>query len=218
MIMRYFGKKEFLTLTIICLIGLSCKNSKSSSENHLPYFNSPAFTPEWENEISDSYHSIGKFSFTNQNGETVDINTVANKIYIANFFFTICPGICPVMTDNMYRIQEEFKSNSDFLLLSHTVTPWIDTVERLKAYADEKKVNSKKWYLLTGPEDEIYNLARASYFADKEIGHKSEEEDFLHTENFILVDKNQRIRGVYNGTITSDITRLIQDVRILMME
>lgn len=207
----------FLLLTYLSFLCVGCKKTKSVDSSSLPYFKTAEFTPEWV-EPDNSIHTIGSFSFTNQNGESITQATTNGNIYIANFFFTICPGICPVMTDNMFRIQEEFKSTRDFLLLSHTVTPWIDTVEKLKAYSKEKKVDAKKWHLLTGPEDEIYNLARVSYFADKEIGHKAENEDFLHTENFILVDKKRRIRGIYNGTITSDIDRLIEDVNILIKE
>jgi len=196
----------------------ACKKSNHSDNVSLPYFTSKDLEPLWLDHQDKAIHKIEDFSFMDQNGQTVTRKTVDNKIYVANFFFTICPGICPIMTDNMYKIQEKIKSRDDILLLSHTVTPWIDTVERLKAYSKEKKVNSKIWHLLTGPEEEIYSLARDSYFADKEIGHKTEEDDFLHTENFILVDKKQRVRGVYNGTIDSDIRRLLEDIEMLTNE
>lgn len=197
---------------------MACANrSESGALESLPYFTTADFTPEWIENPTD-IHTIAPFRFTNQNGFLVNNETVKNKIYVANFFFTICPGICPVMTENMLLIQEKFKSNDNILLVSHTVTPWIDNVERLKAYAIENKVDDDKWHLLTGEQDEIYTLAKQSYFADKQIGHKTEEDDFLHTENFILVDKKQRIRGIYNGTKTFDINRLIEDVRILTNE
>ncbi len=203
---------------VILIWATACKKNNDAAKVSLPYFISAELEPIWLNNPDKDTHKIGDFFFTDQDGQTISRKTVEDKMYVANFFFTICPGICPIMTDNMYRIQEEIKNRNDILLLSHTVTPWIDNVERLKAYANEKKVNSNIWHLLTGAEEEIYEIARDSYFADKEIGHKTDEDDFLHTENFILVDKDQRVRGIYNGTIDSDIKRLLEDVEILTLE
>ena len=119
------------------------------------------------------------------------------------------------MTTNMIRIQKEFEKDDDIKLLSHTVMPWADSVSVLKEYANLKGIDNKKWHLLTGRQEEIYNLARQSYFAEKEIGLDKDSDEFLHTENFVLIDGKGRIRGVYNGTLALEMTRLITDIRTL---
>jgi len=128
--MKFQNRSSFIFLVVICFLVSGCKNDKNRTVNHLPYFNTPAFNPQWKEELTTPIHQIADFSFTNQDGETVNTKTVEDKTYVANFFFTICPGICPVMTDNMFLIQEEFKSNENVLLLSHSITPWIDTEEK----------------------------------------------------------------------------------------
>jgi len=162
------------------------------------------------------YHKIADFKLTNQNGEIVTEENYKDKIYIADFFFTTCQDICPIMTNNMYLLQEEFKYDEDILLLSHTVTPEIDTVEQLKRYSLEKKVNDKKWNLVTGDKKQIYELARKSYLVamDNEFSINS----IIHTENFVLVDKEKNIRGVYDGTSKMSIDSLINDVKHLKKE
>jgi len=163
------------------------------------------------------YHTIADFSLINQNGKTITQKDYENKIYIADFFFTTCPTICPVMTENMAVIQKEILNDDDVMLLSHSVTPQIDSVPQLKKYAIEKGVNDKKWNLVTGDKKEIYNLARKSYLAVKTDGDGGPY-DMIHTENFILVDKNRRIRGFYDGTKDEEIERLIADIQILKSE
>ena len=160
------------------------------------------------------YHTIADFSLTNQNGKTITQRDYKGKIYIADFFFTTCPTICPVMTKNMAGIQEQIIDDDDVLLLSHSVTPVIDSVAQLKKYALEKGVNDAKWNLVTGDKKQIYQLARKSYLAVKSDGDGGPF-DMIHTENFILVDKERRIRGFYDGTKTEEIDRLIQDLEIL---
>jgi protein SCO1 len=160
------------------------------------------------------YHTIAPFSLTNQNGKTVTQEDYNNKIYIADFFFTTCPTICPIMTTNMAGIQEKIKDDPDVLLLSHSVTPEIDSVAQLKTYAQEKGVMDHKWNLVTGPKKEIYELARKSYLAVKTDGDGGPY-DMIHTENFILVDKEKRIRGFYDGTQTEDMEKLMEDLAIL---
>lgn len=160
------------------------------------------------------YHTIAPFSLTNQNGKTVTQEDYDNKIYIADFFFTTCPTICPIMTTNMAGIQEKIKDDPDVLLLSHSVTPEIDSVAQLKTYAQEKGVMDHKWNLVTGPKKEIYELARKSYLAVKTDGDGGPY-DMIHTENFILVDKEKRIRGFYDGTQTEDMEKLMEDLAIL---
>ena len=163
------------------------------------------------------YHTIADFSLINQNGETVTQDTYKNKIYVADFFFTTCPTICPIMTDHMYKIQKEILNDDDVMLLSHSVTPKIDSVAQLKKYALEKGVIDRKWNLVTGDKKQIYKLARKSYFAVKTDGN-GDEYDMIHTENFLLIDKKRRIRGFYDGTKPEDIEQLIEDIETLKDE
>ncbi len=160
------------------------------------------------------YHKISDFALVNQNGDTVTQANYKDKIYVADFFFTTCPTICPIMTKNMAEIQNAVLDDPDIMLLSHSVTPVIDTVEQLKRYAIEKGVLDSKWNLVTGDKKQIYELARKSYLAVKNDGDGGPY-DMIHTENFILVDKEKRIRGFYDGTNREDISRLLDDIKIL---
>ena len=160
------------------------------------------------------YHTIADFSLTNQNGKTITQHDYSGKIYIADFFFTTCPTICPIMTKNMVEIQSHIKGDDDVLLLSHSVTPVIDSVAQLKKYALEKGVIDAKWNLVTGDKKQIYQLARKSYVAVKNDGDGGPF-DMIHTENFILIDKERRIRGFYDGTKTEEIEKLMDDLEIL---
>ncbi|MFK7811921.1 MAG: SCO family protein [Maribacter sp.] len=159
------------------------------------------------------YHTIADFSLINHNGENITQLDYQDKIYIADFFFTTCPTICPIMTKNMVEIQERLKGD-DVLLLSHSVTPQIDSVAQLKKYALEKGVDDSKWNLVTGDKKQIYELARKSYLAVKTDGDGGPF-DMIHTENFILVDKEKRIRGFYDGTNSEEIEKLLIDLEIL---
>ena len=165
-------------------------------------------------QFKRKYHAISDFSLINQNGKIITQKDYAGKIYIADFFFTTCPTICPIMTKNMAEIQDRIKDDDEILLLSHSVTPEIDSVAQLKKYAIEKGVNDKKWNLLTGDKKQIYELARKSYLAVKNDGDGGPF-DMIHTENFILVDKEKRIRGFYDGTKKEEIDRLLEDLAIL---
>ncbi len=160
------------------------------------------------------YHTIADFSFTNQNGKTITQEDYKDKIYIADFFFTTCPTICPIMTKNMAAIQAKIIDDPEVLLLSHSVTPQIDSVAQLKKYAVEKGVVDAKWNLVTGPKKDIYEIARKSYLAVKTDGDGGPF-DMIHTENFILVDKERRIRGFYDGTKMEDIEKLLEDLTVL---
>lgn len=185
----------------------------------------PIYQPAMVNtEMVDStiqykkkYHKIADFSLTNQNGETITQNTYKDKIYVADFFFTTCQTICPIMTDHMVQIQKEIINDPDVMLLSHTVTPEIDSVAQLKKYALKKGVNDAKWNLVTGDKKQIYQLARKSYLAVKTDGN-GDAYDMIHTENFMLIDKKRQIRGYYDGTNPEDITRLIADIETLKEE
>lgn len=163
------------------------------------------------------YHKIADFALINQNGKTITQNDYRDKIYVADFFFTTCLTICPIMTDHMVQIQNELTNDKDVLLLSHSVTPEIDSVAQLKKYALEKGVNDAKWNLVTGDKKQIYELARKSYLAVKDDGDGGPF-DMIHTENFMLIDKKRQIRGFYDGTNPDDISRLLDDIIILKKE
>lgn len=183
----------------------------------LPVYQPADFNPELvDPELAHvkKYHTIADFALLNQNGDTITQEDYRDKIYVADFFFTTCPTICPVMTDNMAYLQEQILEDPEVLLLSHSVTPKIDSVPRLKAYALEKGVVDGKWNLVTGDKKQIYDLARKSYLAVKTDGDGGPF-DMIHTENFILVDKQRRIRGTYDGTQKEDMERLLKDLAIL---
>ena len=209
----------------VMLILIACNQSAKKQEpaaRVLPFYTAADFTPQWIDRSSSSayhaIHTIPPFSFTNQEGNTVTEKTFAGKIYVADFFFTSCPGICKRLTTNLALVQTAFKTDDQVLLLSHSVTPDIDSVPRLKQYAEEYGVITNKWYLVTGNRDEIYGIAREAYFADEDMGVKKSSSDFLHTENMLLIDKHRRIRGIYKGTSVKDVNDLIADIKILKLE
>jgi len=161
-----------------------------------------------------SGHRIGSFQLTDQFGDVISEKNFENKIYVADFFFTTCPGICIAMAKQMYRVQDAFSEHDNFAILSHTVQPEIDTPEILDEYAKLYEAKPGIWFFATGDRQIIFDLARKSYFAATlEPGH--EETEMVHTENFVLVDKEKRIRGIYDGTSTRDVDRLIEDIEIL---
>ncbi len=183
----------------------------------------PIFQPNDVNsELVDSsiqhvkrFHKIKSFEFLNQNGEKISEKDYDGFVYVADFFFTTCPSICPIMTDNMLKIQSYIKDKKKVKLLSFSVTPEIDSVQVLKEYSIEKGVDDKYWNLLTGDKSKIYSLARKSFLVVKENA-ESNSHDMIHTENFVLVDKEKRIRGFYNGTDDEDIEVLKEDIDILI--
>ncbi|SDR80896.1 protein SCO1/2 [Gillisia sp. Hel1_33_143] len=185
----------------------------------------PIFQPDMVNaELVDStvqyvrkYHKIADFELLNQNGETITQDFYKDKIYVADFFFTTCVTICPIMTDHMLKIQEQIKNDPEVFLLSHTVIPKADSVPQLKKYALEKGVIDAKWNLVTGDKKQIYDLARKSYLATKTQGDAGPY-DMIHTENFVLVDKKRQIRGFYDGTEPDAIEKLMEDIKILKAE
>ena len=183
----------------------------------------PVFTPSMVNpEMVDSTiqyiankHTIADFAFINQNGKVITQNEYKGKIYVADFFFTTCGTICPMMTDNMVWLQEQIKDNPKVMLLSHSVTPDIDSVSVLKEYARKKGVIDAKWNLVTGNKKDIYYIARKSYLAVK-TGNSSELYDMVHTENFVLVDQKRRVRGFYDGTKREEVEQLLKDINWLL--
>ena len=199
---------------------LSCqeKSKNESRVDRLPFYNEETFTPHWfanDNEMSNSFHKISPFSFQNQDGEVLTQETFVGKIYVTDFFFTSCGGICPKMTSNMKLLQDEFIDDDKILLLSHSVTPDRDSVSVLKAYAKTQEIISGKWHLVTGSKEEIYKLGRKDYFVEEDLGVDKDNDDFLHTENFVLIDKNSHIRGIYNGLNKTSVNQLIIDIHTL---
>lgn len=207
---------KYLLINSIWIFVIVCSGCQQKSS--LPYYHTANFTPYWEGESKfskDTLHTIASFEFTNQDGNVVTGSNYKNKIYVADFFFTICPGICPKLTSNLKKVAEAFKENSDVMFLSYSVTPDIDSVAQLKKYAQEHDLPSS-WNLVTGDKEEIYTLARQSYFAEREIGFQNSTQEFLHTEHFILVDQDGHIRGIYNGTLELEAGRLIEDIQLLL--
>ena len=162
-------------------------------------------------------HTIADFKLSNQNGEIITNNTYANKIYVADFFFTRCQSICIAMAYNMSELQDFYKNDKDIMFLSHSVTPVMDSVAVLKEYAERKGVIDEKWNVTTGSKKDIYELARKSYFAVLDEGN-GDEDDFIHTEQFVLVDKERRIRGYYDGTEKEEMLKLKEDIALLSAE
>jgi len=204
----------------ISLVSFSCKRIKNQEVQKLPYYNTPDFTPLWLTDAKqiDTLHTIAPFKVMDQDGNRINNQTYAGKIYVADFFFTSCPSICPKLTKHFKMISDSFTNDSRVGLLSYSVTPEIDSVPRLKFYADKYKVPSRQWHMVTGNKNEIYKLARKSYFADKDPGFSTDSTEFLHTEHFILVDSHQHIRGIYNGTVLLEVQRLMDDIRSLEKE
>ena len=163
------------------------------------------------------FHKISNFHLVNQNGNNISQEFYHNKIYVADFFFTTCPSICPIMTNNMLKVQEKIKNDPNVLIVSFSVDPKTDSVAQLKKYAKEKGVDDLKWNLLTGDKKQIYDLARKSFFV-AEIDKDSDSNDIIHTENFVLVDPDKRIRGFYDGTNLDEIKNLISDLSLLKGE
>lgn len=213
-------KKFAIVLFILSVIIIYSIYSLLKPEETLP-----VYQPNMVNaELVDStvryvrkYHTVKDFELINQNGDRITQDYYKDKIYVADFFFTTCLTICPVMTDHMLKIQEKIKDDPEVLLLSHTVFPKTDSVPVLKAYAEEKGVLDKKWNLVTGDKKHIYELARKSYLASKSNGDGGPY-DMIHTENFVLVDKEKRIRGFYDGTDAEAIENLMHDIKVLKRE
>lgn len=212
-----FSKISFI---IGCLALFSC--SDKDSETKLPFYNTPDFAPLFYASAIEASknvtHQVGAFAMTDQRGNKITDADIDGKIHVANFIFTRCGSICPVMTKHMKLVQDIFKNNNEVVMLSYSVTPWIDSVPRLKKYADNNDITAKNWHLLTGSKSDIYTLARQSYFAEEDLGFSKDSADFLHTEHILLVDKSKRIRGIYNGTLQLDIEQLIKDINILTKE
>jgi protein SCO1/2 len=200
---------------------LGCKQKKDD-RFVLPYYNEPSFSPIFMKGNEDVKlkinHTINDFTFLNEDSILINQKLIEGKIHIANFIFTSCGSICPTMTKNLKIVSDSLSNNKNLVLLSFSVTPWIDQPHVLKRYKKQNKIENKNWYFLTGNKGDIYKLARQSYFAEEDIGFSKDSTEFLHTEHFVLVDKTKRIRGIYNGTLTLDMKQLINDFKTLDAE
>ncbi|MDO6694661.1 SCO family protein [Aliiglaciecola sp. 3_MG-2023] len=184
----------------------------------LPYYNSEEFTPIWlepDSKELENFHQIPPFSFTDQDGKEVSEKTFENKIYVAGFFFSTCPGICPSIRSKLIAVQEKFLDDPEVKILQHSIRPTSDSVELLKDYANTNGIVSGKWHLATGNRDEIYSLAKSAYFASEDLGNIQNTDDFLHTESLLLIDQNRHVRGIYNGLNKASVAYLIADIENL---
>lgn len=206
-----------VTFSIIALVSMSF-----IFKLHEPPPSLPVYAPDMiDHSLVDTsvqfvrkYHTIPDFKLVNQNGDTITQADYEGKIYVADFFYTTCPSFCPELTASMKKVQEATKNDDEIKLISHTVTPKIDTVAQLKRYAVKNGVDDSKWNLVTGPKKEIYNLARKSYCVAKSNGNGGPY-DMVHTENLALIDKEKRIRGFYDGTKPEEVKKLLNDIKIL---
>ena len=214
-------KLTFIIFSIgLMITWLMVSGAGTSSDFRLPVYTPADLDPDWMDanlKNSSDPHTVPDFEFIDQSGDFVNQTTVENKIYIAEFFFTSCPGICPTLTKHTKRIQDAFLNDEDVMILSHTVYPEHDSVPVLAAFADLHGIQSEKWKLLTGSKKDLYGISRKGYFA---ISYEPDlsEYGFIHTENVVLVDKERRLRGIYNGTKPHEINRLIEDIHILKKE
>ena len=217
--MKLFRKRDLITTAMFLIFGIIAVSIFYSILK--PKDTLPIYQPAQVNaKLVDTsvahrikYHTISDFNLINQNGDTITQAFYDNKIYVADFFFTTCQSICPIMTKNMKKVQDKLINDKEILLLSHSVTPEIDSIEQLKRYAIANQINDDKWNLVTGDRKQIYNLARKSYLAVED--NPLREYDMIHTENFMLIDKKNQIRGFYDGTLESEISRLLDDIEIL---
>ncbi|MFZ6012479.1 MAG: SCO family protein [Bacteroidota bacterium] len=196
-------------LFLVVTVGLSGCQEK---EARLPIFGER--TVEGPDTV---YHQIAEFKFINQDSAIITNETFKDKIYVADFFFTSCRTICPIMKTQMVRVYDSIRNKPDVMILSHTIDPKHDTVGLLRDFANRLGVKSNKWHFVTGDKDSIYNIAQTSYFATA-MEDNSEPDGFIHSGAFLLIDKNRRIRGKYDGTKEEDVNRLLGDIERLEEE
>lgn len=211
-------RRKIIKLTTSILLLVVTLNVSAES---LPYYDSKEFTPHWIEPNSaelENFHKIPAFSFMDQDGEVVTENNFEDKIYVAGFFFSTCPGICPMIRSKLAKVQDTYLEDPEVKILQHSIRPTTDTVEILKAYADQHDIKSGKWHVVTGNKDAIYKLAKTAYFASDDLGNIQNTNDFLHTESILLIDKNRHIRGIYNGLNSASMAYLIEDIENLKTE
>ena len=217
---------KLIAVLVIVIAGITTSYfiMTSEKEEKLPVLNPNELNPEVVGESVRNIgygHTIGEFSLINQDSNTVTLNEVKGKIHVAEYFFTHCGSICPIMNKQMQRVHRKFKSNDDVKILSFTVDPENDTVQRMKWYADKHNASGDNWHFLTGDKEELYQLARTSYFTLKPAEARNLGDagsDFIHTNNFVLVDRELRIRGYYDGTNQADVTKMMRDMETLLKE
>jgi len=221
-LIKFFKKSKstlifffFFTLIFIPILYFLVK-PKSKLPVYNPVDVNPRLVDDSVKHINKD-HKVADFVLTNQNGKTITEDDFEDKIYVADFFFTRCQTICPVMAVNMAELQEHFRNDEEIKFLSHSVTPIMDSVPMLRAYATKKGAIDGKWEITTGDKKHIYDLARKSYFAVLDEGDGGDQ-DFIHTEQFILIDKKKQIRGFYDGTDKNEMKRIIKDIEILKKE
>ena len=206
---QYF-KFHIAALTIFTLFLTGCEVKKE--EKPLPVFGE-----RYIDKGDTIYHTIAPFQFVDQDSSIITNGTFIGKIYIADFFFTSCRTICPIMKTQMLRVYDSLKNDPDVLILSHTIDPEYDTVALLHDFANRLGVESSKWHFVTGVQDSIYKIAQTSYFATA-MADENEPDGFIHSGAFLLLDKQQRIRGKYDGTKEEEVNKLIQDIKRLKKE
>lgn len=220
--LNFFKKSRntFIFLLFFTIVGVPVFYHLVKQDERLPIYNPTDINPKLVDASvrnKSKNHKVGDFKLINQNGELITNKNYDGKIYVADFFFTRCQTICIAMAYNMSELQEHFKNDDEIMFLSHSVTPVMDSVPQLRKYADEKGVIDGKWNVVTGDKKHIYDLARKSYFAVLDEGN-GDENDFIHTENFVLIDKDRRIRGSYDGTKKENMQKIIEDIELLKQE
>ena len=206
-------KKNKTLLLLLSLLAFACNEKKEEKK-----FVSPIYGTKTVQTRGDTlYQTIKNFSLLNQYKEIVSQQTTENKIYVANFFFATCQSICPAMNSQLGRVQQAEKNDANFLMLSHTVNPMHDTAEVLLEYAGKYGAIKNKWHFLTGDKKAIYTLAKESYLVNA-LEDDGTPEGFIHSEAVLLIDKQKRIRGIYDGTDSLQINKLISDISLIKTE
>jgi len=217
-------KNKYYSLGLLFLITLTiigCNENESSNavgnSTTLPYIGNKDYDLNLDGEIIDSvFHTIPPFSFTTHQGKIINNDFVKGKIYVADFFFTNCPSICPIMTDNMKILHENTKDINELLILSHTIDPGRDTLEQLNKYIKDKEIDTRDdWFFLFGSQDYTYDIGKHGYLINADIDEAAEG-GFLHSEHFVLIDREGRIRGMYEGTNPEQVEQLEKDIRLLL--
>ena len=201
----------------VAVIAIGVGTVMLTPEQDLPIYQPSALNPALVDPAALGHedHRILPFTLLNQLGDTVTEADAAGQVLVVDFFFTRCATICPMLTSNMKRVQDSFMAEEGVRLMSHSVTPVADSVSVLSAYGEANGVNPDRWWLLTGPKPEVYKLARQSYFAALDEGDGGLQ-DFVHTENMVLVDTLGQLRGFYDGTDLDEVNRLVRDLQFLL--
>jgi protein SCO1/2 len=183
------------------------------------YFVLTALVPDFGKKKHPPISYVRPFSFVDQDGRAFTQANVAGKVYVAEYFFTTCKGICPVMNNNLRTVYEDFRNEKDFMIVSHTCDPEIDSAARLKQYADSMGVSTDRWVFLTGRKDSLYKMARVSYTIDDPANNVADiNDDFLHTQFWALVDRKGNVMKIYDGLKESEVNSMIRDAKKLLKE